>query len=283
MSALAVQTPMRFLSLGAGVQSSTVALMIAHGEIAPVNAAIFSDTQWEPSGVYRWLDWLDAEIQRLPHPFPIHRVTRGSIRDGVLVKQNDTGERFASVPWHIQQPDGTMGMGRRQCTREYKLEPLIRAKRQLLGYQPRQRIPKGSCQTLIGISLDEAIRAKESMERWNENVFPLLDLRMTRQDCLRWMERKGYPKPPKSSCLGCPFHSDKQWRELKEDPEAWSDIVQIDRAIREPVRGMRGRQFMHRSAKPIDEVDFSTPEERGQLTMFTQDGFGNECEGMCGL
>jgi hypothetical protein len=48
-----------YLSLGAGVQSSTLALMAAHGEITPMPvAAIFADTQAEPASVYRWLDWL---------------------------------------------------------------------------------------------------------------------------------------------------------------------------------------------------------------------------------
>jgi hypothetical protein len=269
---------MRFLSLGAGVQSSTVALMIANGDIPPVDAAIFSDTQWEPRKVYEWLDWLDAEIQRSPHPFPILRVTAGNIRDHIIAKQGTTGKNFASVPWFVRAPDGSKGIGRRQCTQEYKLKPILREKRRLLGYVPRQRIPVGSCETLIGISLDEATRMKESAERWNTNVFPLIDLRMTRQDCLTWMERKGYPKPPKSSCLGCPFHSNAQWREIKADPQAWSDVVQIDRAIRKPVRGMRGEQYVHASLVPLEEVDLSTAEERGQVNMFE-----NECEGMCGV
>lgn len=34
----------RILSLGAGVQSSTLALMIAAGGVAPIDAAIFADT-----------------------------------------------------------------------------------------------------------------------------------------------------------------------------------------------------------------------------------------------
>ena len=55
---------MRILSLGAGVQSSTLALMIAHGELPPVTAAVFADTQWEPRKVYEWLDWLETEVQR---------------------------------------------------------------------------------------------------------------------------------------------------------------------------------------------------------------------------
>jgi len=70
-----VVIPFNVISLGAGVQSSTIALMAAHGEIAPMpDAAIFADTQAEPVSVYRWLDWLETQLQ-----FPVHRVTAGNL------------------------------------------------------------------------------------------------------------------------------------------------------------------------------------------------------------
>jgi hypothetical protein len=264
----------RFLSLGAGVQSSTLALMIAAGEIPMVEAAIFADTQWEPQGVYTWLDWLETQL-----PFPVLRVTAGSIRDGIVNKQNSTGGRYASIPWHLQHPNGERGMGRRQCTREYKIEPLIKAKRKLLGYAPRKRIPLGSCETLIGISTDEATRMKDSQEKWNRNRWPLIELGMSRNDCLSWMRKHGYPTPPKSSCIGCPFHSDHEWRRIRDtEPEAWADAVALDELIREPMRGMKGEQFMHRKLLPLAQVDLSTAEELGQVNLFE-----NECEGMCGV
>jgi 3'-phosphoadenosine 5'-phosphosulfate sulfotransferase (PAPS reductase)/FAD synthetase len=50
-------TQLRVLSLGAGVQSTTLALMAAHGEIEPPHCAIFADTGWEPRAVYDHLDW----------------------------------------------------------------------------------------------------------------------------------------------------------------------------------------------------------------------------------
>ena len=56
-----MKTNLRVLSLGAGVQSSTLALMIEKGEIPMVEAAIFADTGGEPAVVYKWLDWLSAE------------------------------------------------------------------------------------------------------------------------------------------------------------------------------------------------------------------------------
>lgn len=43
----------RVLSLGAGVQSSAIALMIAEGEIEPVEFAVFADTGAEPDRVYQ--------------------------------------------------------------------------------------------------------------------------------------------------------------------------------------------------------------------------------------
>ena len=266
--------PRRFLSLGAGVQSSTLALMIAHGEVPMVGDAIFADTQWEPRAVYEWLDWLEKQL-----PFPVHRVTAGSIRDGIIAKQNTTVGRFPSVPWHLRHENGDAGIGRRQCTREYKIEPLVKAKRRLLGCQPRQRIPMGACETLIGISTDEASRMRDSAERWNRNRWPLIELGMSRNDCLGWMRRHGYPQPPKSSCIGCPFHSDHEWRRLRDsDPEAWADAVALDEVIRNPARGMRGEQYMHRKLLPLAEVDLSTDEELGQGNLFE-----NECQGMCGV
>ena len=52
---------LRVISLGAGVQSTTMALLAAHGEIQPMpDAAIFADTGWEPAAVYRHLEWLTS-------------------------------------------------------------------------------------------------------------------------------------------------------------------------------------------------------------------------------
>lgn len=249
----------RFLSLGAGVQSSTLALMMARGEIEPCQHAIFADTQWEPAHVYRHLDWLETQL-----PFPVHRVTQGNLRDAAMRQVKAIpGERFASIPWFMPG-----AMGRRQCTREYKVDPLRRKMREIVG-------PKGQAQVCIGISVDEAHRMKPSRNKWQHHTWPLIDARMTRADCLMWMQRNGYPQPPKSSCLGCPYHSDRQWQEIKNGPaDEWADVVAMDKAIR-IVPKMRLQQFMHRSCKPIDQVQFS---DETQVDMF-----GNECEGLCGV
>jgi len=262
----------RILSLGAGVQSSTLALMIAHGEIPMVDAAIFADTGWEPRKVYDWLDWLETKL-----PYPVYRVSKGNLREDTIRRSKTSAGRVAAVPWHMLMPNGDKAMGRRQCTHEYKLVPLTKKTRELVGLVPRQRAKGILCETLIGISTDEAMRMKPSKEPWKVHVFPLIDKGMTRQHCLNWMERNGYPQPPKSSCIGCPFHSDYEWRSIKADPESWDDAVEIDAIIRHQPK-IRGMQFMHKSCIPLAQVDLSTAADHGQVDMFN-----NECEGMCGV
>src|SRR5262245_44433661 len=111
---------MNIISLGAGVQSSTVALMAAHGDITPMpDGAIFADTQWEPKAVYEWLGFLVESL-----PFPVYRVTVGSIRADLLAHTNSTGQRIAALPFFIRNADGSEAMGQRQCTKEYKTTPI---------------------------------------------------------------------------------------------------------------------------------------------------------------
>ena len=264
------------LSLGAGVQSTTMALMAAHGDLIPMpDAAIFADTGWEPKAVYDHLDWLCSPNML---PFPVYRVSKGNIRDDLLTKATSGKEagRFAAIPFFT----GNGGMGRRQCTKEYKLYPIRDQAKRLLNWPPGKRIPKGSIECWIGISTDEASRMKPSTVQYMVNRWPLIDKGMSRWDCLRWLERHDYPAPPKSSCLGCPFHNDQHWREIRDRPEEWADVTEVDAAIRGggTLRGMNEKQYMHRSLVPLGEVDLSTAEERGQLNMFD-----NECEGMCGV
>jgi hypothetical protein len=240
----------RVLSLGAGVQSTTLALMAARGEIELPDCAIFADTGWEPTEVYRHLDWLEAQL-----PYPVHRVSAGDIRDSI-----GTGG-YEPIPWHIAG-----GMGRRQCTKQYKLYPIRRKVRELLG----GKTPAGGCEMWVGISRDEAHRMKPSTVRYISNVWPLVDRGMTRQDCKRWLERRGV-MAPRSACCGCPFLSDADWRLRRQEPD-WAATVALSHKL------AATGQYMHRALKPVDEIDFRTAAERGQ-----PDLFGAECEGMCGV
>jgi hypothetical protein len=280
------QTPFTFLSLGAGVQSSTLALMAAHGEVTPMpNAAIFADTQAEPASVYRWLDWLEAQL-----PFPVHRVTRGSLTEESLIireRKDKTGHWSKSlVPAFIENKDGTRGIMGRQCTYSYKVEQLERAARRLGEVKRGQK--EVTVTQWIGISWDEIQRIKPSRVAWSQHRWPLVELRMGRRECLQWMLEHGYPKPPRSACVYCPFHSDKEWRQLRdEEPDEFARAVKFEKDIqlvKSKTERIKGVPFLHPSLVPLDQVDFRTDIERGQLSLWLEEqSFGNECEGMCGV
>lgn len=272
----------RVLSLGAGVQSSTVLLMSLRGELDRLDAAVFADTGWEPPAVYQHLEWLEAEAARAG--VPVHRVSAGNIRVDTTSPtasprgRRGDGERNTSIPFFVLSGGGHVGMLRRQCTNEYKIAPIETfIRRNLLRIPRGSRAPSGAVEQWFGISGDEVRRARISKERWKTHRYPLIfEKWMTRSDCLRWLSLNGYPDPPRSACIGCPYHSDAEWREIQADPNLWADVVEFDNTIRRK-GGVRGDLFLHRSCKPLEGVDFSTPEERGQRSLWE-----SECEGYCG-
>lgn len=282
---------LKVLSLGAGVQSTTVLLMSCRGVLPKLDAAVFADTQWEPSEVYDHLDWLADEAAKAG--IPVHRVTNGDLRqhtlEGFVRGSSEEGQRYASLPLFVRNPDGSQGMIRRQCTREYKIVPIERfIRRELLGLQPGKRAPSDAVDQWFGISSDEMRRVRISRDHWKRNVYPLvglpfdmLDRPFTRLMCQDWLLRH-YPsrKVPRSACIGCPYHTDDEWRRIKANPMQWADAVEVDRAIRH-ADGMDGEVFLHRSCLPLEDVDLRTDEDKGQMTLAFQ-GFRAECLGYCG-
>jgi hypothetical protein len=258
---------MRIISLGAGVQSTTMALMAARGEMTPMpDCAIFADTQDEPMAVYDHLHWLMSPNVL---PFPVHIVTNGKLSERLL-----QGDDEARIPFHF----GAGGLPKRQCTRNYKIRPIRRKVRELLG---EGYAAPASVEMWIGISLDEASRMKMSDVRYIVNRWPLIERRMTRRDCLSWLKSQGYPRPPRSACVYCPYKNDREWRELRDGhPSDWNLAVEVDRRIRSPeqVARLGGEMFAHRSRVPLPDADLTTLEDHGQLNLFN-----NECEGMCGV
>lgn len=268
-----------YISLGAGVQSSTLALMAAKGQVHPMQAgAIFADTQAEPKAIYEWLNWLEKQL-----PFPVYRVTAGSLTEASLkiVTNRKTGKQYARnfIPAYAKNPDGSKGIVGRRCTFDFKIRPIMKKVRELASIGRGQK-HIGVIQW-VGISLDEVHRMKPSRDLWAKIRWPLIELEMTRHDCLRWMEKNGFPTPPRSACIYCPFHSDNEWKRLKQsDPDAFKFAVEFEKQFQETTAktgSMRATPFLHDSLVPLGEIDFSEDSTQGQLK------WGNECEGMCGV
>ncbi len=274
------------LNLGAGVQSTALFLLAREPDTKfRFDLAIFADTGEEPAAVYTHLEYLRS----LATPEIWVRST-GRLGDDLIHGRNSTGQRFVSIPAFTKSAEGKVGMVRRQCTAEYKIEVVNRAiRRELLGLKPRQRVPKDTIiYQYFGISTDEAARAERAKKRFaavrhTVPVYPLIDMGWSRTDCVNYLRDRLPHAVPKSSCVFCPFRTNQSWAHLKRtDPEGWARAVEIDAALRDKssvaTRGFRQELFVHRTCVPLPVIDFDA------LAPSTIDPMAvGECQGMCGL
>ncbi len=244
------------------------------------DCAVFADTHWEPPSVYEHIKWLKGRLS-----FPLHVVDNGrSLREDVKALTNHSDSRsYVDIPVYLKGRDGEGdGIGRRQCTDNYKIRPIRRRMRELLGLRPRQRVPAGTTVELwLGISTDEAIRMKTSRDRWIENRYPLIEAGMSRRDCMEWWEAR-YDRPlERSACVACPFQSRQRWVETKRRwPELFAEAVEIDDRMRGGLAFAK-EPYLHSLRMPLAEAVALDEEALGADGL--RDGFGNECEGHCGV
>lgn len=183
-------------------------------------------------------DWMQREATKL-------RRILAQLRNGIPVEQRR--------------------MIKRQCTKEYKIEPIERfIKTELLGLAPRARWPQQPVvRQWFGISADEIQRCRASGAMWKQHWYPLVERHITRLACYGWFTDRGLLIPPRSACIGCPFHHDAEWRALSQNPVEWADVCEFDDAIRK-CGGKRGDVYLHRSCQPLRDVDLSNDVDRGQ-------------------
>lgn len=262
------------------MQSSTLALMAATGELEPrPDHAVFADTQSEPEAVYRWLDWLERQL-----PFPVHRVTAGNLAKAALEVRHsklNPGNVYlrSMIPLYVL--DGTRkGMLHRRCTAEYKIRKIIAENRRLVGHKTLTRWRKsGSTEPLveqwIGISTDEAHRQKPAPAPWIRNRYPLIERDYSRTQCEQWLFANHIWRVPRSACVFCPYHGNDEWRNLRDNhPADFARAVQWERDMREAAKQdnvTRGELFLHADRIPLDQVDLSI--DKGRKSQM-----GNECD-----
>jgi hypothetical protein len=252
---------MKIISLGWGVQSFTLAVMSALGDLPKVNAAVHSDTTHESLLTYefaeRWSGWLRER--------GVSVVTVRNEKNEIITNRPG-GEIF--IPAFTNTPSSNGGQLRRQCTQRWKIAPL---RRWLQANRNGEHVEQW-----IGISTDEFQRMRDSEVKYITNVYPLIDAGISRSDCEKYLIDKGIEVPPKSACTFCPFHSTKEWRRISETPEDWKNAIELDERIRK-VRPPYDL-FVHPSRKPLSSVDLRTEEQKGQMSLWD-----SECFGICGV
>jgi len=266
----------KIISLGWGLQSWTMAAMVAMGELQPIDVALHADTTWERQATYEFAEqmttWLEQRGVRV--------VTVVSNRHGQI--KNEWEGTF--IPAFTRKAGGEVaGVLRRQCTGSWKIQPMRWWIRQEMERRSL-RVEPGVIEQWLGITIDEIQRAKDSDVKYIKHRFPLLEAGMSRADCLGWLEKNNLPIPVKSSCTFCPFHSRGAWEEMKrQGGEDWEQAVDVDHRIRS--QRPSHTLYVHRARVPLDEaVPIAEDFGMTQLDMFASDDTDSECDsGYCFL
>lgn len=261
---------LKILSMGWGVQTWTLAAMMALDEHPRADFVVFADTHHEGQGTYQfvrqWAPWLGE------HGLTV--VTVEAERTDVV--REDWGKTGAVLipAFSSNNNSAKEGQVRRQCTHDWKITPIRRWLRAELGRRGLKATP-GAVECWQGISWDEFQRMHTSDVAYITNVYPLVDLRMSRNECVAWLEAHQLPVPPKSACTFCPFTSIAQWKERKRQGRSdWQEAVEVDTNIRER-RAVGGQTlYIHPARKPLAQA-VAIPEDEGAYQVSMDIG----CEG----
>lgn len=281
----------RVLHLGGGVQSSTLAYMVAEG-LLNVDLVLFADTGDEPFWVYQTVGLLRTALASRGIPLVMTMKECGYWRWTVA---SPSHAARGSMPLWVKTPGKEKpGRLRRQCTSELKVAPNERYLKAWLIERGLIKLPPGysyrngemwerACrlqanewprlvaprdiyvETLFGISKDEPLRAKERGPSWQRTHYPLIEMGMERADCVTWLKEHGYPVPYKSACIQCPYRDDQSWLWMAENfPDEYEEACRYDDWLRTPnakaygaYSRVRGEMFIHRSCLPLREVNFA--------------------------
>lgn len=235
------------------MQSTALCVLATQGKIGRVDAALFSnvgDDSEHPATVDYVRDvMIPWAADRGLEIIELHRTLRDGSTQTLWQRIMDyEGDK-------LREPIPVYGWSgaplSRSCTADHKIK--------VLGKWIKANASKDSlpADVLIGISTDEFQRANRGKsEKWENRIYPLLDLGLSRIDCVRIIEEAGLPVPPKSSCFFCPFHSMQTWSALKQDdPVLFQRAADLEAKMNER-RAARSMPpvYLTRKGKPLLEV-----------------------------
>jgi hypothetical protein len=241
-------------SYGGGVQTAAIGVLVVQGKLPHPERIVMADTGREDSATWSYLDTVMAPylaavgltVEVAPHS--LATVDLHSTKGDLLIPAfTATGKlpTYCSVEW-----------------KQRVVQRWLRAQ----GYGPAKPVS-----IWLGMSTDEASRAKDSATAWAGHHYPILyDVPMNRAECVGLVASAGLPPAPKSSCWMCPFRSNTQWRDLKANrPEDWDKAVAFDAEIRRKDSDV----FVHRSGTPLASADLGEDADN-QRDLFGSCGTG---------
>ncbi len=239
---------------------------IAEGLLPAPDAAIFADTGWENPAD---LEYMEEHIRPLASRAGVELIV--CRRSETPLKKHLGGGLLDSSPASLgkplppmffRQPDGSVGKSRQKCTGEWKRDVINHVLAKRFGKMTMRR-------HWVCFSTDECARAQKpsvaNTPPLRKFRFPLLELKWTRRESIRFVERCGLPTPPQSACFICPLQTDGEWNKLKrERPLVFWRAAEIEAGINDACAEKLDADFVafHRSGARLADVIFKDGDSR---------------------
>ncbi len=253
----------RIFSFGGGWQSIAVLLLQIEGKIPRYDVYIYAnvDDRAEPDT----MAYMDAYIKPLAEKHNIPLITVTKMKNGKpygLLDDlfNGDNNRVSLPMWNDKG-----GANHRICTSEWKI-----------GVVNKWVKDKGYTHVTMGmgISMDESERMNPHAMQFHDRPinkegllskggkfgflkrieYPLIDLRIWREQLESIFARHNLPTPPKSACFFCPFSNRTRWIELKRNkPELFAQAIEIEKQARAKLAHMPNTHpYLHVSRQVLE-------------------------------
>jgi|GEM_PF-5401455 len=268
------------LSWGGGTQSTALLLKFMNGEIKNKNNEVikidyvfFADTGNESKMVYEQIFKVQKYIKdKYDFDVIITKKNKELKPDEEIIKLIQGGLKYRGSKYadlyqshllyfqgHIKAIDvmpfwtrniyGEVGKTPfKACTMAYKIKQIMKELRIVLGIKSFDKT-KHKLNMYIGYSIDEIGRVKPNPLSYVENISPLVDLHLSRYDCVDYVEKKLGFTPLSSVCNMCYANDFNRVYDIYEnDVDGWNKLLALDDAMANKPKSHRLREqiFMFR-------------------------------------
>lgn len=237
---------LRVFSYGGGVQSTAALVLAAQGKI-DFRTFLFCNVG-EDSENPATLQYFREYAQPYAHQHGIDlvelfRVKRNGEQETLYERLMKPGSKSWTIP--VRMRNGAPA--KRKCTGDFKIKVIAKWQK---AHGATEKIP---AITGLGISIDEFQRMRtDSGIVYQKLAYPLIDLRLSRHDCVKIIADSSIPVPPKSACYFCPFHRIEDWRKMSKDrPDLFEKSLELEATL-----GKIGKSaiWLTKFAVPLDEA-----------------------------
>lgn len=246
-------------SCGGGTQSCAIAALIVQRKLPKPDISVIADTGYETQSTWDYMnDVLIPELRDINIDLVRVDAKKYATNPNAIAypKKGSKNDFIIQVPVYTER-DGSRAKLQNFCTSKWKIDVINRYVRAEHGYK------RPNCCHWIGFSRDEQERWVKIMlkPQWKlgQYYLPLVnEIPISRNDAIRIVESMGWPTPPRSACWMCPNRGDFEWRKMiQERPEEFQKACDFEKEIQKTDPDA----WLHKSCKPLSEVDFSQPED----------------------